>query len=86
MAWTGRARPPPSLVSPAPCPRSCCCRSSRTPTRALTWWAGSRGRNLFSAPRTCGARALAPVPPTGWSPRVLSDLLRARELSVPVKS
>src|SRR5690606_27353983 len=42
-AWTGRARPPPSLVSPAPCPWSCCRRSFRTPTRAPTWGAGVLG-------------------------------------------
>ncbi|WP_318294890.1 DUF317 domain-containing protein [Streptomyces bacillaris] len=41
---------------PAACPCRCCRRSSRMPTRALTWSAGRRGRNPLRENRICGAR------------------------------
>ncbi|MFE3472207.1 DUF317 domain-containing protein [Streptomyces bacillaris] len=41
---------------PAACPWRCCRRSSRMPTRVLTWSAGRRGRNPLRENRICGAR------------------------------
>lgn len=46
-----------------------CRHSSRTPTHVLICWAGRRGQNPSSAPRTYGAPASAPASRMTWSPR-----------------